>query len=33
MLYYDRIDVSDGIDANKKIDSKERNMSLLVFFR
>ena len=26
MLYYDRIDVSEGIDVNKKIKSKECNI-------
>ena len=37
MIYYDRIDVSEGIDVNKKkksIKSKEvQHLSLLVFFR
>ena len=26
MLYYDRIDVSEGIDVNKKSESKERDV-------
>ena len=34
MLYKDRINVSEGIDANKENESKEcKILSLLVFFR
>ena len=34
MLYKDRINVSEGIDANEENESKECNiLSLLVFFR
>ena len=34
MLYFDRIDVYDGIDLNKTIESKECNIcQLLVFFK
>ena len=31
MLYYDRTDVSEGIDVNKTSASKECDVSLLVF--
>ena len=33
MLYYNRIDVSEEIDANKTNESKECDLSLLLFFR
>ena len=33
MLYYDRIGVSEGIDVNKTSGSKERYLSLLVYFK
>ena len=33
MLYYDRIDVSEGIDVNKTSASKECNICLLVFLK
>ena len=34
MLYYDRVDASEGIDINKKKCIKRvRYLSLLVFFR
>ena len=32
MLYYDRIDVSDGIDANKTDKSKEYNFCHYWYF-
>ena len=32
MLYFNRIDVSEGIDVNKRNASKDCNISLLVFF-
>ena len=32
MLYFNRIDVSEGIDVNKTNASKDCNISLLVFF-
>ena len=32
MLYFNRIDVSEGIDVNKRNTSKDCNISLLVFF-
>ena len=33
MIYYDRIDVSEGIDVNKTSASKEWCLSLLVFVK
>ena len=30
MLYYNRIDISEGVDVNKRSESEER-LSLLVF--
>ena len=33
MLYYDGIDVSEGIDLNKTSESKESYLSLLTFFQ
>ena len=33
MLYYGRIDVSEGIDVNKTRESNEHYLLLLVFFR
>ena len=33
MLYYDIIEFSEGIDVNKTSKSKERYLSVLVFFK
>ena len=33
MLYYDGIDVSEGIDLNKTSESKECDCHYLVFFK
>ena len=33
MLYYDRFDVSGGIDTNKTIASRVSYFSLMVFFK
>ena len=33
ILYYDRIDISEGIDVNETSEPKERYLSLLVFFK
>ena len=33
MTYYDRIDVSEGIDVNKTRESKELYLALLVLFK
>ena len=32
MIYYDRIDVSEGIDVNKAIDSKKRDVCYYLYF-
>ena len=33
MLYYGKIDVSEGIDVNKKVHQKVQRLSLLVFLK
>ena len=32
MLYFDRIDVSEGIDVNKSLESKDCNICYYLYF-